>query len=650
MQGMTLLLSGGVYAQEQPGQENIAVDESQLSLRDLLNVKVVTASKSAEKLSDAPGVISVVTKDEIKRFGGNTLKDILERVPSLSAQTAFFQDRSLIAVRGDQLKVTSGHVLVLINGRPDRESQEGGLMSETFQSFPIDIIERIEVIRGPGSVLYGSDAFSGVINIITEDPGKLGGSMAGQDGMKGEWGTNGDFRLKAGDFKVLAAVRAADETWKISNYTQTRANSPVPLKTYSLNYLDQQQGSYASLEYKGIKLQSSYNRWHAQYFLRGQLGENVWGKFFNDLGYSLDVLKLWNMAFNLTVTNSTLESDTGYAYVKRNSYDLVAEWTNFVQLSDKSKLVVGALFNQIQGKENFKGWSGLPAYVAADGRINTFAGYAQIDYWLLQTLKLIGGVQANKVDSLPFDAVPRAGVIWYPVERISFKGLYGQAYRAPSINETQINHPGLKGTSNLKPEKVGTVDLGVNYNADNLQAGINYYYSDQKNIISLDQSNPAYRVYRNMIEMAYQGVELESKYYLNTDLFLTGSLLYQVNKDTAGVKNKVATATWYKKLGISYRSNNGFTLSMFDIFNNGLDTAFSGTINPGPLPQDIFNINCNFDISKFFKLHGPDFALNLYVENFMNKPIWAPEWGGILHQSVPVSPGRRIYVTAKVGM
>ena len=171
MQGMTLLLSGGVYAQEQPGQENIAVDESQLSLRDLLNVKVVTASKSAEKLSDAPGVISVVTKDEIKRFGGNTLKDILERVPSLSAQTAFFQDRSLIAVRGDQLKVTSGHVLVLINGRPDRESQEGGLMSETFQSFPIDIIERIEVIRGPGSVLYGSDAFSGVINILTEDHG-----------------------------------------------------------------------------------------------------------------------------------------------------------------------------------------------------------------------------------------------------------------------------------------------------------------------------------------------------------------------------------------------------------------------------------------------------------------------------------------------
>ena len=86
---------------------------------------------------------------------------------------------------------------MLLNGRPVRESMEGGITSEMFESFPIGIIERIEVVRGPGSVLYGSDAFSGVINIITEDVGKIGGSVSGLGGIKGEWGTNGDFRLKA---------------------------------------------------------------------------------------------------------------------------------------------------------------------------------------------------------------------------------------------------------------------------------------------------------------------------------------------------------------------------------------------------------------------------------------------------------------------
>jgi hypothetical protein len=89
---------------------------------------------------------------------------------------------------------------------------------------------------------------------------------------------------------------------------------------------------------------------------------------------------------------------------------------------------------------------------------------------------------------------------------------------------------------------------------------------------------------------------------------------------------------------------------LFDVFNNGLDTSYSGTINPGPKPMDIMDLNCAFDFSKFFKLHGPDYALNLYVENFMNTPVWAPEWGGILHQSVPVSPGRRIYISAKVSL
>ena len=104
-----LFLINGVHAGG-PSASNAATD---MSLQELLNIQVTTASKTEEKLSDAPGVISVVTKDEMKRFGGNTLKDVLERMPSVSAQTAFFQDRSLIAVRGDQYKVTSGHVLLL---------------------------------------------------------------------------------------------------------------------------------------------------------------------------------------------------------------------------------------------------------------------------------------------------------------------------------------------------------------------------------------------------------------------------------------------------------------------------------------------------------------------------------------------------------
>jgi outer membrane cobalamin receptor len=77
-------------------------------------------------------------------------------------------DSSLIAVRGDQTRANAGHILILINGRPVREILEGGVSSDILESFPINILERIEVVKGPGSVLYGSDAFSGVINLITK--------------------------------------------------------------------------------------------------------------------------------------------------------------------------------------------------------------------------------------------------------------------------------------------------------------------------------------------------------------------------------------------------------------------------------------------------------------------------------------------------
>src|SRR5262245_53576408 len=92
-----------------------------VDLEALLNTPIVTASRFSEPESDAPGAISVVSRDEIGRFGGTTLHDVLERVPGLSGTTAYFTDRSMVAARGDQTKIDGGHILLLINGRPTRE-------------------------------------------------------------------------------------------------------------------------------------------------------------------------------------------------------------------------------------------------------------------------------------------------------------------------------------------------------------------------------------------------------------------------------------------------------------------------------------------------------------------------------------------------
>jgi len=197
-----LLLSGGffqsIYAQEEQKL-------SELSLEDLLNMDVSTASKSEEKQSDAPGILSVLSKDELDRFGGTTLRDILERVPGLISSGANYTNRTTIAPRGDQIKQNSSHVLFLINGRPVRETQEGGVSSEFIESFPVNIIEKVEVIKGPGSVLYGSDAFSAVVNVITQKAETTGFNITGLAQNGGGYKTTADVKLNLGDLQIVAA-------------------------------------------------------------------------------------------------------------------------------------------------------------------------------------------------------------------------------------------------------------------------------------------------------------------------------------------------------------------------------------------------------------------------------------------------------------
>src|SRR6185503_8562129 len=98
--------------------------------------------------------------------------------------------RSMIAARGDQTKINGGHVLFLINGRPTREVLEGGLVSDLLESFPIDVLERIEVIKGPGSVLYGSNAFSAVVNLIVAKADSSGAVFTGSAGRAGAFATS----------------------------------------------------------------------------------------------------------------------------------------------------------------------------------------------------------------------------------------------------------------------------------------------------------------------------------------------------------------------------------------------------------------------------------------------------------------------------
>lgn len=642
-----LIISGQAFAQ----------DLLELDLEDLLNIEVSTASKSAEKQSDAPGVLSVLTHDDLVRFGGTTLRDVLERVPGLISSGANYTNRTTIAPRGDQIKQNSSHVLFLINGRPIREVQEGGISSEFIESFPVNIVQKIEVIKGPGSVLYGSDAFSAVINIITKEADENGFSVTGLGQSGGGYKVSGDIQLNFGDLEIVAAGNFFEkEEWE----TSLKALNAIYLMeppyvitediVMDLSIPNKGLGSFIGMKYKGLSLMTSYNKWDSEYIVSPSADKVELDKFFTNLGYSLNVSESWDMDFNLTYASAGLR---GNGVSERSSYNLVAEWTNSITLSDVSKLVVGGSFNKNDGEEKILGSYGpdLPeGMIVSEGTVNSFAFYTQLDYRPIENLKLIAGLQANKVEYIDLNIVPRAGLIWNPADRFSVKALYSQAFRAPSINEVNMSFGTyLSGNQDLNPEKVSTVDLSFGYQGVQGQLGLNLFYSKMTDIIQVIYDETFSGTYQNSANVTFMGAELEGKYYVDQNLYLTGSLLYQSNKNDDDVENLAPVANFGAKAGISYVFDNGISIGLFDIYQGDLDDKYTLNRNPYQGSYNLLHLNSSFNLNKLFDLSmKQEFTLILNVDNLLDKPHFGYDLGGTSGDGIPSIPGRAIYAGMNV--
>ena len=167
-------LSMGVAAQEPVQGSAKPVDLTSISIEDLMNIQVTSASKKAESLSAAPAAIFVITGEDIRRGGFSSVPDALRTVPGLYV----VQQSShvwLVTARGFSSEFND-KMLVLIDGRLVYSPTFGGVFWDV-QDPPLEDIDRIEVIRGPAGTLWGANAMNGVINIITKDAAKTQGLL-----------------------------------------------------------------------------------------------------------------------------------------------------------------------------------------------------------------------------------------------------------------------------------------------------------------------------------------------------------------------------------------------------------------------------------------------------------------------------------------
>jgi outer membrane receptor for ferrienterochelin and colicin len=614
-----------------------------MDLDALLNTKVTTASKFAEKLSEAPSDMSVVSKDELRRFGGMTLLEILERVAGLTGSSAFFADRSMVAARGDQTRTDSGHILILMNGRPVREVLEGGVSSDILESFPVGLLERIEVIKGPGSVLYGSDAYSGVINLITQTAEGSGVHASGSGGGAGEAAGSEEAGFERGGLHIVEGGQYHRmPPW---NTVFQSFHSPTNL-AYSQNATlrDDGEGAYVGVDYKGLRFMSSYTAVEEASFVRGIVGDVRTKRGFGDLGYRLQAASKWEMSFNFTYTRDVLDAPE-YPEAHRDANEADLEWTNFVTFSENDRLTFGAVLNHIQGTEMYYGEQ--PALMVEDGKRWGSGFYVQHEHRLTDDLKLVGGLQANKIGALALSVVPRAGVLWNPAQHFTLKALYGGAFRAPSLDETGLNHPGLKGDPNLVPETVGTLDLIASYQSNRVLGSVDYFHSKENHLIFEDGSTLPAHYYNLDAPATFQGIDSEGKYYLRQDWFLMGSVLYQLNHDSA-VANLSAIPSLGAKAGVSYSANDGADVSLFDAYQGHID-GYAASINPRPVASHSVSVQARYDLTKrWLKSSAQGMALFVHGDDLTNSQIWLPALGTNSPNTIPVVRGRTIYFGIEV--
>ncbi len=644
---LLFILCGNGASQQTSSQQNATVSADDLAAMDiekLMDIKVTTASLFGDKLSDAPGIMSVVTSDELRRFGGITLGEILDRVPGLTQSSQYFTDRSLVAARGDQTKTSGGHILFLINGRPTREIMEGGIISDLLESFPIDILERIEIIRGPGSVLYGSNAFSAVVNLITRKADGNQFSVKSLVGADGALASSGNFTYKRGDFSMIGASQIHEAPdWSLSYIVppplRNLPTAPHEPAFHDTELIDRGTGDYLGMNYKGISLMSAFTEWQSTAFTQGSVGETRLTRDFTNLGYEHKARANWDMTFNATDTRTTFGINA-YPSTSRDSNEFLVEWTNLITLTSKDRLSVGTLFSRIAGTELFTAVS--PSEVTAQGSRPAGAFYAQLDHQLLRSVKLIGGFQFNKFAGIPVSVVPRTGVIWSPSHWASVKALYGQAFRPPSLDETYLNLPNIKGNPNLSPETVGTFDLGLNLQFARLQLGADYFHSHQTNNIVTVGNAPIH--YVNLGELTFNGFELEGKYYFRRDFFAQGSLLYQTNYDDTGGSNVTPIPNLGFKSGVSYESTRGLIFGIFNVYG-GKPKAYAFNVNPPAETRNDLNAEIRQDISRYLHLSERNtVAIAAHANNLLDQTVWLPGFGFHSIDSIPVQQGRTVYV------
>jgi iron complex outermembrane receptor protein len=514
--GGGLLLVGSHPANaQQPSQPQ------PISLDSLLSTTISAASKYAQKSATAPASVTILSSEDLERFGYRTLQDVFENVRGFYVTN----DRNYpyLGARGfSRPSDYNNRILLLVDGHSLNEQVWGGVGVGSDLPLNLDAIERIEIVRGPGSTLYGTNAMFAVINIVTRTvatlDGVIVGARAGSEGLREGTIAAGGTLGKLGSFTMsglLSRLDGADRYYP--EYDSPETNSGV---AHALDW-ERAVSGLGSLKVSDVDVRVGYSS-RSKGIPTGAFATafndprtiNVDERFWGDVSALREVGGRLRLSGRLYADRyryrGVFPADAGPAYTDGGKSSAVGgEGIAVWDLTSQHRITLGSEARHVALAEYFEHTPGVE-----DTRDNqptsTVAVFSQEEFQVSPVLTLVGGLRwdwnSRREDALS----PRLAVIVMPSSATTIKALYGEAFRAPSPAEADLSTTYYVSNPALRPERIRTLELTVEhrFHSPFLASGSVYSYRMHR-LIDQDLLPDGSVTYKNLTKADGSGAELE---------------------------------------------------------------------------------------------------------------------------------------------
>jgi outer membrane receptor for ferrienterochelin and colicins len=518
------LLTLGPLCFAEHSEANAPQDLFAMPLEELAeqSFTVSSASKYEQKTSEAPASVTIITADEIRKYGYKTLADVLESVPGLFV--TYDRNYHYIGVRGFRRPGDyDSRILILINGHRVNDNVADSVSTGTTFPVDIDLIEKVEVIRGPGSSLYGNNALLAVINVITKDAKTLkgvevSGEIASFDTQKervsyGEnFDENHNLLVSATSYKSNGPSlhfkefdTPATHNGNVSNDDDKYYNLFCTATAGDLSLI----ATYLPRE-KGVPT-APFDTYFGDSRTRTNDDMALVG-----LEYKHDFTD--DFAVKGRVSYHHYNYDGAYAYDDSGLYvnrdNIRGRWweseLQFIAKPIENHKITWGIEDQYNTTQDQKNWDSA-VYLDDHRHSNNWGIYVQDEWKIFDKWTFIGGVRHDEYESFGGTTNPRLALVYQHSDATTVKLLYGRAFRAPNVYELYYNDGGhtMKAANSLNPESIETYEAVLEQKLNkNLSATASaFHYTMYDGIEDYLDTSDNMLVFRNLREVKANGIE-----------------------------------------------------------------------------------------------------------------------------------------------